>query len=1730
MVTNVLRVLHITDAHFGGEDFGGDGSTIRNNVAAEFRRSLGQMIDSQITGIDIVAITGDLVTGGRWDDARHELQSFFKGLRDTLEQVGSTPLYFFVPGNHDLERTKLSPAETDAIINWDKQQQVRQALWTRSPDCSLTPRIYDAFSKYSDCIVELQKLGLVTLCDGCQTGVLPGDYSASFERKGLKVGVMGLNSAFLQFDRNAGSQPADARLAQATATIPERNLATWGDKHDICLLLTHHDSGEFLARDLFLGEVDRPGRFAAHLCGDKHDPKHESRSEYHSSQRFTILGNALNGLRSESSGNGLERRHGFSITEFARIGDQQIHRSAIFGWSKEGHEFASDMAFPRNKIDEIWGRWMPFGPGVGAELTELTKRNSLETDTSVMGQLPTAIVQSDNNTSEAETLPEKLEPHTDDEVESVVEHPDETDLEVFLKQESLDVRNPYQGLTYHKVGDKLYGRDDQLIDAVEALQARFAASKDNLPVIRIIGVSGSGKSSFLHAGLITDLSTAKSNSDIIAVSVRFLPSQWANADLLSLLLRLFENLSRVNSRLGLELQEISRLHQNPMLAGKLAGRLLNEKVRAMESSKLVIGIDQFEELIDALQGDIQVSSVSVLLECVDTAIQMAPSSIGLAYTLETSREAALKTLYQKGLLGDTYAPKACESISMDDSSDVRFIKGIITDPFRDAGYPLDRAVAKDLIDDYKSLTNARTIGRSEACALLPLVSLRLFKLFERVKSVMEPIREVDATPRLPRIYAETNDENGYVTKDVIGTDIGFASVIDEIGNIAWERATGDPEIELIELNHILQPLVGLDGESLELFDVPEPAYHQDREKFRALSEARLLTLRKDGSTTRYRLAHETILRHWKPAAVWLEKAREYLEIEQRARARAQLWDSEGRPDLSVLGVTSERILEAAMVLWENFRLWSMTNPDLLRDRVLLDFCIEVFSQSTDPLTETPRLFNEVNEENSGREARTIATFYGLTSLLEKYGCLEPDIISDCFGSNCSTLLHRASWAQPDLTRTLLQSGARHDIEDSTGWLPISGTIGGQNFECFLMFAEHAVVNLYANVKNKLTMASYAARYDGMDVIERIIEIEGMQVLEMATNNGWLPIHQAAVGGAINAMHFILKHSETGQEPIGTSGLTALHIACFNRRGDFVTALIGDLSTLLDDEDCCHFVQMEDEKRGATALWDACYYLVPGAVRSLLQYATPSKARRRKIGGYDHAIHAVFAFSHSRAILSLTSGDDSRTRDEDRIYEVLKILFKHSETDVNAIDVDGRSPLELAEGLPRVQALILNHPDLRALDPVSEGHATPLVLAGRYGQWVAVRRMLEKHRDAIAESPDVLIDKEKSISLLHLAVAPAAFKILPTMLELVRNDAGTVFDKNGNTPGRLAILRNNPQALKMLVDRFGPECLARENTPNSSLFESAMSNEAHNEQMFEILASSAREYAVERDKLGWTTFHVACFSQSVKFIKLLCDSLGTKHPAWELRDEFDRRPVDLLHPSLRSELLPETSGEMAPWPEGLEWDSTLTWVPLDADSRQEFIEHCESLIDSELEVTAEAMVDQAWPDFYGGRVSILRIRDEAWPTEHLAIYYLKNESGDLYRLNGTSPPIHEVNAKESIEVTNQNVLDYLRFFCFFVRGEEGPFFIFESRHAVGVPGISDQDEQRKVNQLAIPPRLCSTETDSGVRHCSGIIWYSNAIFLAKFSVQPTGMIDLFEDISLLDNLSCRPIAPIKVSKF
>lgn len=166
--------------------------------------------------------------------------------------------------------------------------------------------------------------------------------------------------------------------------------------------------------------------------------------------------------------------------------------------------------------------------------------------------------------------------------------------------------------------------------------------------------------------------------------------------------------------------------------------------------------------------------------------------------------------------------------------------------------------------------------------------------------------------------------------------------------------------------------------------------------------------------------------------------------------------------------------------------------------------------------------------------------------------------------------------------------------------------------------------------------------------------------------------------------------------------------------------------------------------------------------------------------------------------------------------------------------------------------------------------------------------------------------------------------------------------------------------------------------------------------------------------------------------------------------------------------------------------------------------------------------------------LVMAKSAAWTPRSAFLYWLVGEQG-VYHLNGTSPPIHEVNAKSGQKLTADVVVPYLKFFCFFVRGEEGPFLIIDSLDCPYLPKImrapNEEGEETHTEHELLASRYQSVRTfgteEDGTFRVSATLFYSNAIFVADLLVQPSGMIEMKSDAPVMADLPVKIDAPLAI---
>ncbi|WP_434046697.1 MULTISPECIES: metallophosphoesterase family protein [Sorangium] len=315
--------LHLTDLHQG---MGGT-SWLWPNVMATLFDDLARLHD--LCGPwDLVLFTGDLTQCGKEDEFK-KLDATLDRLWRRFDQLGSQPRLITVPGNHDLERPKDLDPYVLALSQWHESPRLRDQVFDEKSDLGYRERLAKIFKPYTEWVASCRWHVL----DRRKLGLLPGDSSYSLSLHGLELGVIGLNSAFLQLTGGdyQGRLAVDPRQLHV---VCDEDAPDWLQRHHISLLLTHHPP-EWLhpqARQEFRQEVDPAGRFAAHFFGHMHEGAATSTAHGGGHARHALQGASLFGLEEHDGpgGRGVTRLHGFSAGRFELLPGAAQARVRVF--------------------------------------------------------------------------------------------------------------------------------------------------------------------------------------------------------------------------------------------------------------------------------------------------------------------------------------------------------------------------------------------------------------------------------------------------------------------------------------------------------------------------------------------------------------------------------------------------------------------------------------------------------------------------------------------------------------------------------------------------------------------------------------------------------------------------------------------------------------------------------------------------------------------------------------------------------------------------------------------------------------------------------------------------------------------------------------------------------------------------------------------------------------------------------------------------------------------------------------------------------------------------------------------------------------------------------------------------------------------------------------------------------------------------------------------------------
>lgn len=428
--------------------------------------------------------------------------------------------------------------------------------------------------------------------------------------------------------------------------------------------------------------------------------------------------------------------------------------------------------------------------------------------------------------------------------------------------------NPYVGLKSYEYEQSsiFFGRKQLIYETASKLVDFNDAKRKNSLIV--LGESGSGKSSFVKAGLLPFLCKEKSDNAYAIVN----PSMYGG--------NLYQGL------LDLLVEKFAFLKENPFMEelrikidDKTNFKHLSFALSQYEHSDFILYIDQFEELFsdNQITEEERCRVILLLKGFISTAKLSVFISMRSDYYSRFSQYSDLTQLKEMCVLIDI--PRIGHSE----------FKAIVEEPAR-------KACLRWEVDDNANALNERIIKDAMSIKELPLIEFALSELYK------------------------LRDENDYLTFDAYDRIGGLRGAMVAYADNFYSALS--PE-EQEALSIVLGFVIAYSSSGRKNTYVRKTSLMKDvcstevqKMLVKKLVDAHLLVAGKDnnGQST-VTIVHETLISHWAVLRNWIEQQKDFLESSVYYEQRAQHWIG-NKKSSSGLIIERTALLEAEYFLYK----------------------------------------------------------------------------------------------------------------------------------------------------------------------------------------------------------------------------------------------------------------------------------------------------------------------------------------------------------------------------------------------------------------------------------------------------------------------------------------------------------------------------------------------------------------------------------------------------------------------------------------------------------------------------------------------------------------------------------------------------------------------------------------------------------------------------------------------
>ncbi|MCB2077677.1 MAG: ankyrin repeat domain-containing protein [Novosphingobium sp.] len=865
-------------------------------------------------------------------------------------------------------------------------------------------------------------------------------------------------------------------------------------------------------------------------------------------------------------------------------------------------------------------------------------------------------------------------------------------------------KNPFKRTLEHWAIDEpkdLPGRNSKVKSIVDTITG--GRGKTDARFVVLEGPSGCGKSSVLQRGVLRRMAD---NGDKVVV---FRPTDLTAGGFDS------EQLEALWVRVCTELEDCKCVDIDASPPRSKARKMAERLGGCLDQTRnnLVLGLDQFEEMLDELKlAESERERPKGWWQVLQFLRAMLPHPrFSLVATLENRRRATFEDLRIESYLK---ARKSTFDLSVlqDDFA------AIATSGFSRGGLTLHPDLVQEIKDKWTEFRRQQP-GGEDAPSPLPLGALWLADLYERFED-----RAVEATGQGAQSdfsVANRSDADVIRTED-LPDGVEFDGLIARLCDEAWDKGAPGKRIkdnstagppDPTWLDNFLTPLVGIDREG----NIRLPAMPENRslttydEITAAFVQSRLLVpagqiVTGEIREALVRLVHQAVIDQWPPARKWYARKKAHIEKVEGLRERARIWARDLFQHQEIeQQATPARIELAARVLHEYRSVWpGKKDSELISDDALLrNYLLAIFQNAKDGM-------EIVQNAGVGKRFIHVAASYHCIALIKKFvqankACLNAEM------EDGSTPLKAAAWTDGDAVQLLLELGAAPFTQDGK-WHPITGAIqkGAQrNYEALI---DRYRQDLETSVgPDGVTMIFEAAWCSDTHCLYDLL-VRGADP-NAKSDSGWRPIHFSALKNRSAHFEVLLQHVplSTTQE---ASKANALHLASSKGAVDIVRSALKSRDVSEND---LHRALLARDNDGKTPIMLAAYLGQVEIVRLLLdlEVCHPSDPNHLAENG-DTLLHL--------AVRDGSTSDELRVR----VRRMVELLLKDGRLDPNQKNHEGHTAFDIAHNYPEARRAIRN--DRRI--PKDHENMSPAMWAEDLGSPSA-----DLVTQLVASAPDIL---------------------------------------------------------------------------------------------------------------------------------------------------------------------------------------------------------------------------------------------------------------------------------------------------------------------------------------------------------------------------------------------------------